>query len=277
MSDSTVNRSSVAPTTGLEYVMVPDGTAALGSHEGSQTPYSWASTNISWASCVQLSGFRILTRYRTAVGVPATPPATGTSYSVSYPAWNLVSQTLTCTSHGDPTPGNPFQQDSPYFTAPAGAYGSYGNPATSGIVDGSCYDYFKVFDQSASGYLPALGGYNSEPIENSYIPTTPYDEDADPPLYPIDALTKFIPDTREFISVSYQLTTVYNTGGSNSTETMYFAHTVTQNTNDWSAQVQSLVERCYFTNGIYPSMPDERDPQRPTDGLNPDGSVVYPD
>ncbi|QIN96783.1 hypothetical protein [Synechococcus phage S-N03] len=266
--------------------MVPDGTQAGGTYEGSQSPYSWSSTNISWASCVPLSGFRILTRYRSVTPVVVPPTGTpgqpgydpgGTTYTVGYPGWNLVSQTLTSTSHADSSPGNPFQQDEPYLVATAGVYGPYSNPATAGIVDSSCYDYFKVFDQSESSYLAALSGYNSEPIENNYIPTSPYDEDADPPLYPIDALTKFIPDTREAVTVTYQLTTVYNTGGSNVSSSVSFTHTVTQSTDDWSAQVQSLVERCYYTNGIYPSMPDPRDPQVPSDGLNPDGSVVYPD
>ena len=278
MSESTVNRSNVIPTSGLEYVMVPDGTAPLGTYEGSQSPYSWSSTDISWASCVPINGFRIETRYRSVSSVAPVPPATEPTYNVTYPNWVLVSQALTSTSHADSTPGNPFQQDNPYFTAPAGNYGTYDFPATSGVVDDSCYDYFKVFDQSESSYLAALSGYDSEPIEDTYIPTTPYDEDADPPLYPIDALTKFIPDTRESVTVSYRLTTVYNTGvGDDVTETMDFTHTVTQNTTDWTAQVQSLVQRCYYTNGIFPSMPDDRDPQVPSDGLNPDGSVVYPD
>ncbi|QIN97063.1 hypothetical protein [Synechococcus phage S-H34] len=291
MSESTVNRSDVIPTTGLEYVMVPDGTQAGGTYEGSQSPYSWSSTNISYASCVPLSGFRILTRYRTVATIitPAVPP-TGvpgdpnynpgspetTTYSVSYPGWTLVSQTLTSTSHADVTPGNPFQQDNPYFTATAGGYGPYASPATAGIVDDSCYDYFKVFDQSASGYIEALSTYTSEPIEDSYIPTAPYDEDATPPLYPIDALTEFVPDTRESVTVTYQLTTVYNTGGSDVSSSVSFSHTVTQSTDDWSAQVQSLVERSYYYHGIFPSMPDPRDPPLPIDGTNSDGSHFYP-
>jgi len=265
--------------------MVPDGTAALGTHEGSQTPYSWSSTNISWASCVQLSGFRILTRYRVVTPVVTPPVGTpgqpgyvpgGTTYTVGYPSWNVVSQSLTSTSHATATPGNPFQQDNPYFTTDPGVYGPYESPATSGIVDGSCYDYFKVFDQSSSGYLEALGDYNSQPIDDSYIPTVPYDPSAEPPLYPIDALTQFIPDTREAVTVSYQLTTVYNLGGNDVSETVTFTHTVTQSTDNWSAQVKSLVERSYYYNGIVPSMPDDREPPNPIDGINSDGSHYYP-
>lgn len=285
MSESTVNRSDVIPTTGLEYVMVPDGTQAGGTYEGSQSPYSWSSTNISYASCVSLSGFRIQTRYRVVTPVVTPPTGTpgqpgydpgGTTYSVSYPAWTLVSQTLTSTSHADSTPGNPFQQDNPYFTATAGGYGPYASPATAGIVDGSCYDYFKVFDQSESGYIEALSSFTSEPIVDGVIPTTPYDESVTPPLYPIDALTEFVPDTRESVTVSYQLTTVYNTGGSDVSSSVSFTHTVTQSTDDWSAAVQSLVERSYYYHGIFPSMPDPRDPPLPIDGTNSDGSHFYP-
>ena len=280
MSSSTVNRSDVIPTTGLEYVMVPDGTQPGGTHEGSQSPYSWSSTNISYASCVPINGYRILTRYRVVTPVVTPPTGTpgqpgynpgGTTYTVGYPGWTLVSQTLTSTSHADSTPGNPFQQDNPYFTATAGGYGPYASPATAGIVDGSCYDYFKVFDQSESGYIEALSSFTSEPI-----PTTPYDESVTPPLYPIDALTEFVPDTRESVTVSYQLTTVYNTGGSDISSSVSFTHTVTQSTDDWTAAVQSLVERSYYYHGIFPSMPDPRDPPLPIDGTNSDGSHFYP-
>ena len=263
---SIIKRSNVIPTTGLEYVISPDGTAALGTHEGSQTPYSWSSTNISYASCVSLSGFRIYTRYRTVTPVVTPPTGTpgqpgylpgGTTYTVGYPSWELVSQSLTCTSHADASPGNPFQQDNPYFTSDPGIYGPYESPATSGLVDGTCYDYFKVFDQSRSGYLEANGPFDSTPIENEAIPTTPYNP---PTEYPIDALTKFVPDTRESVSVTYKLDTVYELLGIEYTDTINVTHVVTQSTDDWSAQVQSLRSRSYFYNGYRPEKPDNRAP-----------------
>jgi hypothetical protein len=155
-------------------------------------------------------------------------------------------------------------------------YGPYESPAEAGFVDGTCYDYFKVFDQSQSGYIGALSSYTSQPIEGQDVPTTPYDENATPPLYPIDALTEFVPDTRDSVTVTYELTTVYNVGSGNVTDTTTVSHTVTQSSSDWSAQVQALVERSYYYNGIYPSMPDPRDPPLPIEGTNSDGSHFYP-
>ena len=279
--------TNVIPTTGLEYVISPDGTLPLGDHPGSQTPYSWTSTNISYDSCVPINNFRIYTRYRTVATVPPVPPDVDPTYTITYPNWVLVSQELTSTSHAVSTPGNPFQQTNPYFTATptdpltllgTPLYGPYETPAVAGIVDGSCYDYFKVFDQSESGYLDRLDDFDSEPIEDGVIPTTPYDESVTPPLYPIDALTKFIPDTRVSVTVVYELTTVYNDGlgGNDITDTINISHTVTQSTDDWSTQVKELRERSYFYHGIFPSMPDPRDPPIPIDGTNSDGSHFYP-
>jgi len=268
--------TDVIPTTGLEYVLTPDGTLPLGSFPGSQTPYSWTSTDISYNSCVPLTGFRVNTRYRVVVEEPPVPPALTPTYDITYPNWTLVSQTLTCTSHPANNPGNPLQQLNPFIIPTPGQYGPYENPSVSGIVDGSCYDYFSVFDQSQSGYIEALSSYDSEPIENTYIPTTPYDESVTPPLYPIDALTKFIPDTRESVTATYQLTTVYNTGLSDITDTINIIHIVTQSTTDWSAQVRTLVDRTYYGNGIFPSKPDNRVPPQPSPGTNADGSHYYP-
>lgn len=274
--------SITIPTTGMEYTMVPDGNILGLTYPGSDLPYTWGSTNISWASCVPITGYQILARFRVVTPVTTPPTGTpgqpgydpgGTSYSVSYPAWELVSQELTCTTHADSSPGNPFQQDNGLFVADPGVYGT----AIAGIVDGTCYDYFKVFDESASGYIEPLSPYTSEPVEDESIPTTPYDPSANPPLYPIDALTKFVPDTRESVVVGYSLSTTYNLGSGDITDVVSVFHTVTQTTDDWSAQVQSLVDRSYYANGIIPTMPDDRDPPRPiSEYPNSDGSPVYP-
>ena len=259
--------SITIPTSGMEYTIVPDGnilTPPSGgtTYPGSDVPYAWVSTDISYGDCVQLNNYRINARYR-LVNTTITPPTGtigqpgynpgGTSYTITYPAWELISQTLTSTSHADSTPGNPFQQSSPYLTATPGTYGT----AVAGFVDGSCYDYFKVFDQSESGYLEANGPFDSTPIENEAIPTTPYNP---PTEYPIDALTKFIPDTRESVTVNYQLETVYEFFGVEYTSTINITHVVTQSTDNWSSQVKTLVDHSYFAHGVVPQKPDNRAP-----------------
>ncbi len=251
------------PTTGIEYTIVPDGNLPGDDYEGpiypgSDVPLTFAPTNISYASCVHINGYRINMRYRLVSENPTPPTGTpgdpgydpgGIDYVIGYPSWEIVSQTLVCISHTEP-----FQQEHHLFTNAPGPV----SQAVAGIVDGSCYDYFEVFDQSASGYLEPKGPYDSTPIEGEVIPTQPYDPAND--IYPIDALTKFIPDTREAVIVTFELNTKFKVFGSDAEleETAYILHTVTQSTDDWTAQVQSLVERSYFYHGITPLMPDPR-------------------
>lgn len=234
--------SIAIPTTGMEYTIIPDGNVLGVTYPGSDLPYTWSPFNISYAECVPLSGYTIQARYRVV----------DPELIITYPIWNLVSQTLTCTSHAIVTPGNPFQQDDGLYVATPGVFGPV-VPAVAGITDGSCYDYFKIFDESESGYLERLGPYDSTPIENSLIPTTPYDEAQG--IYPIDALTKFIPDTRQAVVVTYELTTTYNLGFDDTTDVINISHTVTQSTDDWSAQVKSLRSKSYFYQGARPSKP----------------------
>jgi len=265
--------SIAIPTTGIEYTIVPDGNVLTPSaggqvYPGSDEPYTWSSTNISYASCVPINGYEVQMKYRIVtptttlpVGTPGQPgyiPGS-TTYTIGYGLLEVISQTLTCVSHAVATPGNPMQQLDPYFTSAPGTYST----VTVGLVDGSCYDYFKVFDQGGSGYLERLGPYNSTPISGQVIPSTPYDPSND--IYPIDALTEFVRDYRESGNVTYELSTTYRSGttiggvtGPEVTETITINHTVTQNTDDWSAQVQSLRSNSHFYHGYRPLMPDPR-------------------
>ena len=202
------------PTAGLEYTIVPPGVLLS----------EWGSINIGWDECVPLNGYIISTRYRDWVSGP-------NGYIPVYPPWELISQELIYTSHTEP-----FQQQKPFFTANPGLYGT----SISGIVDGSCYDYFKIFDQSSVAYLEANGPYDSTPIENETIPD------------PIDALTRFRPDTRESVTVAFQLETKYNLGVLDATDILNVTQVVTQDTNNWSAQVKGYVNGALFTLGERP-------------------------
>jgi len=204
----------VPPVAGIEHVVTPG------------FELSWAPINIGWDSCVPINGHIITSRYR----IWTLDPVTNT-YLPLYPPWELVSQELTCISHE-----YPLQEPDELFTSIPGLYGS----AVSGIVDGACYDYFKIFDRSEVAFLEANGPYNSEPIENQTIPE------------PIDALTKFKPDTRESVIVTYELKTEYNIGGFDIIDITNFTQLVVQNTNNWSAQVKGYVKDALFTLGDRP-------------------------
>ena len=89
-------------------------------------------------------------------------------------------------------------------------------------------------------YLEANGPYDSTPIENETIPD------------PIDALTRFRPDTRESVTVAFQLETKYNLGVLDATDILNVTQVVTQDTNNWSAQVKGYVNGALFTLGERP-------------------------
>ena len=89
-------------------------------------------------------------------------------------------------------------------------------------------------------YLEANGSYDSTPIENETIPD------------PIDALTQFRPDTRESVIVTYEIKTEYNVGLSDVTDILNVTQVVTQDTNNWSAQVKGYVNGALFTLGARP-------------------------
>ena len=304
--------TNVAPVTGLEYTLVPDGTptgAEIGGPNssypfpGSQTPYSWSDVTISYNSSPPLNGYRVQTRYKTATLSPAVPANPGNpsavppvpasdavdaSYTYTYPEWHLVSQTLTCTSHATDTPGNPFETNlgNEYLLAPNAVYGPLTTaPSSSGITDGKKYDYFKVFDRTQIDHIAALSAYNAVPIENQKVPTVPYAPSATPPEYPIDTVTAFVPDERESVVVSYSLTTVWNlnvdSGDANYndadfTDTITFTQTVNQNVGDWKGILKQMISRSYYTHNLTPWMPDGRTPPDPTPGITTDGGPYYP-
>jgi len=311
--------TNVIPTTGLEYTLSPDGTptgAEIGGpnsaypYPGSQTPYSWSDVTISYDSSPALNGYRVQTRYKTAVLTPAVPevpsspgnpsavppvpanpgsPAVDAFYTYVYPEWHLVSQTLTCTSHATETPGNPFETNlgNEYLLAPNAVYGPLTTaPSSSGITDGKKYDYFKVFDQTQIDHIAALSAYNAPPLDNQKVPTSPYAPSATPPEYPIDTVTSFVPDERESVVVSYSLTTVWNlnvdSGDANYndadfTDTITFTQTVNQNVGDWKGILKQMINRSYYNHNLTPWMPDGRTPPDPTPGIPTDGSPYYPD
>jgi len=301
--------TNVTPSSGLEYTLVPDGTSTGAEippanqsypYPGSQTPYTWTPVTISYSESPAMNGYRVQARYKNVTYVPgssgdpsAVPPvpATDASYTYSYIQWHLVSQTLTCTSHGS---GNPFESSTgnEYITASNALYGpttssptASGSDAIAGITDGEKYNYFKVFDQSDVGFIAGLSAYNAVPIENQSVPTTPYAPDANPPTYPTDTVTNFVPDERESVTTTYSLTTIYNLitdpsdpnyNAYHFSDTITFSQTVNQNIpSSWGPALKELVNRSYYKHNLNPWMPDPRDPPRPVPGITVDGAPDY--
>jgi hypothetical protein len=116
----------------------------------------------------------------------------------------------------------------------------------------SGYIYPLVFDRCNFKYVPRMSGgtqdtYGGEIdiIQTGWFPQQPYD--ADNNIYPMDSVTKFRPDDREFRTITYtvSLTTSIASGIATVMQDVY------QPTYNWGQLLTQLLETCYFTNGIY--------------------------
>ena len=239
----------------LEYLLTPGGTAPTPPNTWQQPPYFWSSTPIGFDPPVPLNGFTIGARYY--IITSTTDPTTGAvTTGRAYPAWELKSQTLvTLAPHTYPPGPYITTAGNELFTAAPGAYSlTYAN---AGITNGTAYSYSKVFDQTEHYYLerdyippqapPAVdGSIEADP----FFPQEPYDPGNN--IYPTSAITRFIPDTRESVTVNYQLTTQYNIGfGADVVEVVNFTQIVTQDTDDWSDLAKAQINKTAYKNGLY--------------------------
>ena len=236
----------------------------------SKEPYTWTSFSLDAGfESPPLNGYRVGVRYYEQFsftvtippgpdgpnGEPGTPGSSETTYTRSYPGFDLISQTLE--QEGD----NKFRTSTgnELFTAAPGDYAgdSY---AMAGITNGTQYSYVRVFDQADISYVPRLSCAGQFPVTNGVIPSEPLDEDADPPLYPFDLLTSFLPDERDSVTVGYILTTVWNAGTADVTTQVTISQPCTQDT-DFSNigdKIRSYTQVSYFGNelphiGLYPA------------------------
>ena len=134
----------------------------------------------------------------------------------------------------------------------------YFNTDGVGIVDGSTYDYIMVFDQTDFAYLPFNSGNTKEDfigelkIKNKFPLEPEYPNTKDPmgraaPIYPMDMVTRFAPDPRESVTLTYKVKGVsnkYNIINSDITIT----HIVTQEVGDYGKQLKELMSHTMLGN-----------------------------
>ena len=147
-------------------------------------------------------------------------------------------------------PDNPIDPNWPYWSL-------------CGFEDGSYYVYPVVFPDAKFCYLPACSGtYNFEGeqcVEDTgWFPLEPYDPTADPPIYPLDTVTSFVPSSQTERLFEYEVTFIYRTVdenhpdfGTEQTATLQVEQTVLAPTYDWAAMLETLMSMTYFGNGIY--------------------------
>lgn len=229
----------------LEYQIIKEGADPVVPPE-----YSWEDVVIGITSPEPLIGFKVLMRVVNEELEDPEPPE-GPFTIISYPNWTLVEQEITISL---PDCG------AITYTAELGEYlgGAF---AEAGIDEDSGYIYLEVFDLTNFYYLPAFSGENRDAFSGeieatSGFPQEPYEPEEG--IYPMDTVTKFSPDSRTSVLIQYTintkwaLTTGLEINPINVVEDEIIIYqTVNQPNNNWAAQLQALLERCYFTHGIY--------------------------
>lgn len=135
-----------------------------------------------------------------------------------------------------------------------------GAQSVAGIIDGTYYVYVVVFPDANFCYLPRCSGtgeaFGGE-ICNQGFPSEPYDPNCNPPIYPMDAITAFVPSTRVSETITYNATWEYYNLDSDPGKSNLLTNEITLNmtvyapSNDWSALMKAAQELTYFYNGIY--------------------------
>lgn len=129
-----------------------------------------------------------------------------------------------------------------------------------GDVD-SGYIYVLVFDKSEFEYYTMNSskseGRFKEPFDDSAFQTTPLYTDVKDkfgkhaPIYPMDTITKFLPDDRETVYVKYTVkleAKVNNKKVNLENGQITIVHPVTQNTGSYGDKLQELLKYCNFSN-----------------------------
>ena len=220
----------------LEYEIVREGDAPVSPPE-----YSWEGVVIGIDDVEPLVGFRVKSR----------PVDTEGPQGSQYPDWELLNQTITISK--------PNCGPQSY----GGTEGLYGAEewAEGGIDDETGYIYTEVFDQTYFYYLPPFSGDTQENFTGELeaaqgFPQEPYDPENG--VYPMDVITRYLPDQRPSVVITYTVDTEYCIGSQGPqgpedilTDSITIHHEVSQPVYNWGAQLLALQQKTYFFNGVY--------------------------
>ena len=277
---------------GFEYTVSPDGgpptpEEAVFSH-GSNPPYAFADIQIECPERTIITGHSVSVRYF-ELEIEEIPPPTDEdgnpigeptyNSTLTYPAWNLTHQEFQRAEEkfyferelGNNLYAAPFP--AAYGTAVAGIsdviFGPPRPPAPDvdtehpdyvPLPDDNAYSYCRIFDRAEIEWIPRLSPPGQPALngKNASIPTGPHDPEANPPIYPFDAIVGFVPDPRDSVNITYTLLTESDKGN----ESVTINHLVLQTEIDVGEKMVLFMEKSYYYNdyihvGLYP--PDTPD------------------
>ena len=140
--------------------------------------------------------------------------------------------------------------------------GGAGEISVAGIIDGTYYVYPVVFQDAQFCYLPRCSGTGPNMREHclhgGWFPLEPFDPDCNPPVYPMDSITAFVPSSNTEEDIYYKATWNFyvNDGGESDNQTPQsfdcnIHMDVFAPSEDWQSLMMSMMSMTYFYNGIY--------------------------
>ena len=268
-----------------------EGPAPVFQH-GSPEPLYWSGVEIECPDRTILTGYRVEVKYF-ELTIDEIPPPTDEdgnpigeptyNSTLTYPTWNLNRQTLFRAQekcYFERELGNNLfstPPDTPNLGVAVSGISDeiYGPPKPPSppldledpnldpellqIPDVNAYSYCRIFDQADIEWIPRLSAPDQEVLngKRTPIPGEPYDPESNPPVFPFDAITSFVPDPRDSVTLTYDLTTNYTTIHGTFEETVTINHVVSQSSLDVSEKLLLFMNKSYYGNnyihtGLYP-------------------------
>lgn len=208
---------------------------------------------------VQLVGYRVYCRcYQ--IQITETPDGEIIRTKVQVP-YTITDSTLVIVDPESPLfinqidpPATPPEETTLFGFTP----GDYlaGVWAEGGIRDLSTYDYYRVFDEAQVSWLPRASSieqqYISPKKQGLHYPYEPaLDENRPRPKYTMDTISSWLPDERELVKVTFGLTTNATSVGYTLSEQVAITQTVFQDMGNMVGKLKKVLNRCYFTHGLY--------------------------
>ena len=244
-------------TTDIHTLALDGGDSVLSNDDDTDIEYYFNNVSITVASDTGLTGFTAGARY--FVDTEDEDDNGDPTFERTYPNFNLTNATFTLSVQGAPTDRNPFftsTKAESLFVPVDGAYGGQAGAlsgyATAGIIDASKYVYTKVFNQAEFDFIPRLSPANQEIVRpsNGVFPSTPNDPASN--VYPINTVTKFAPDPRRTILITYTYSFTYAIGsGTTTTQSITIEQYVSQPIEDYGPTIKALLADSYYGRGFY--------------------------
>jgi hypothetical protein len=243
--------------TNIHTLQLESGDSVLSNDDDTDIEYYFNGVSITVASDTGLTGYSVGARYY--VDTEDVDDDGDPTFERTYPNFNLTNATFTLSVQGAPTDRNPFftsTKAESLFVPVDGVYGGQAGAlsgyATAGIIDASKYVYTKVFNLAEFDFIPRLSPANQAIVRpsNGVFPNTPNDPANN--IYPINTVTKFAPDPRRQVLITYSYSFTYAIGsGTTATTGITIEQFVSQPIEDYGPTIKALLADSYYGRGFY--------------------------